>query len=257
MAHEDDIDSVYDTLRKVDKPFLKDVWTKAQQSNNNTVGEYFRLTGSLPQYRQKKWEDSIFFEDNENKEELEEATSQESTQDIDEVETEYGAIKVTKELKIKWGDYSNRDIIEMEKLYQSMLYSNDITTPQHKKDLYFYCKLSILADKALDDGNAGDYEKFNRQLDALKKSAGFRPIDRKSGAESSGLRSFAQVWEEIERDGFIEPYDIKLRQDNIDREIQYILNYQLKLMNHEQLSQPPADTPKVKSPEESEVGKNG
>jgi hypothetical protein len=249
MMNAEDIDSVYSTLRSIDKPFLKDLWNKALMSTNDSRGEYFRMLNSLHQYRNLTWENSIFYDDHE-KAKKNKATSTSNNisdiENIDEVETEYGQIKVTKELVSKWGDYSNRDIIEMEKLYQEMLFSNAIDTPQHKKQLYFYCKLTILMDKALSDGDFAGYEKLARQFDTLTKSSGFRPIDRKSSDEASGIRSFSQIFQEVEQNGFIEPYNVEENQDIVDKTILYLLNYTRKLLNLEKLSVPPTDTPKVK-----------
>jgi hypothetical protein len=244
MMPEDDLDSVKSVLRQIDKPFIIEVWKKAQSSKNHTVGEYFRAVNSLPQYRDLTWDNSIEYN---SVVEKEDTTSEKDTpvNDIDEVETDHGTIKVDKALKVKWGNFSNRDIIQMEELYLDMERANDISSPQHKKDLYFYCKLTVLADNALNNGDAGDYEKYNRQLDNLKKNAGFRPIDRKDGSESSGIRSFSQIYSEIEKDGWIEPYDIEANQDIVDRTIMYMENYQHKLYNMEAMHSPPTDTPKV------------
>lgn len=249
MMPEDDLDAVKTVLMQIDKPFLNEVWKKAVSSNSNTIGDYFRAVNSLPQYSRLTWSDSIHYDEEDNIVDQEMAKV-ESIEDIDEIQTDVGVIKVTKELQSKWGNYPNRDIISMEKLYKEMERANDISSPQHKSDLKFYCKLSVLAEKALDENDFSGYEKLSRQLDNLKKSAGFRPIDRLSGSESSGVRSFSQVYEEIEKDGFIEPYPIQNRQDIVDRTILYMLNYQLKLHNKEQLVKPPEDTPKL-LPEET------
>lgn len=250
MMPEDDIDAVKKILRQIDKPFLIEVWNKAKSNKNNTIGEYFRPINSLPQYSHLTWEDSIHYDEADNVVDKEMTKAQSSFSeitDIDEVETEHGTIKVTKEMKSKWGNYSNRDIIEMEKLFKEMERANDIGTPQHKRQLFFYCKLTVLMDKALEEGDFAGYEKLSRQFDTLTKSSGFRPIDKKD--TSNGIRTFSQVYEEVEKDGFIEPYPIETRQDIVDRTTQYILNYQLKLLNMEQLSSPPTDTPKLKDDE--------
>lgn len=251
MMPEDDLDSVKTVLRQIDKPFLIEVWKKAESSKNNTIGEYFRAINSLHQYRDLTWEDSIHYDEHDNIVDREIAKAKASTdtkvEEIDEVETEHGTIKVTKEMRSKWGNYSNRDIIEMEKLFKEMERANDISTPQHKRQLFFYCKLTVLMDKALEENDFGGYEKLSRQFDTLTKSSGFRPIDKKD--TSGGIRTFSQIYEEVEKDGFIEPYPIQARQDIVDRTIQYILNYQLKLLNQEQLASPPPDTPQLKEDE--------
>jgi hypothetical protein len=240
MMPEDDLEKVQSVLRKIDKPFLIDVWNNAKSSTNQTVGDYFRQINSLHQYRNLTYDDSIFYDKDNSIVEKEISKASES---IEEVETEHGKIAVTKELKSKWGNYPNRDILEMEKLYVEMERANDISTPQHKRQLFFYCKLNVLMDKALEEGDFGGYEKLSRQFDNLTKSSGFRPIDKKD--TNMGIRTFSQIYEEVEKDGYIEPYPITERQDIVDRTIQYILNYQLKLLNAEQLSSPPPDTPKL------------
>lgn len=258
MMPENDLEKVYSILRQIDKPFLIDIWESAKADKNSTVGIYFKNINSLKQFRDLGWKDSIFTSaKNRSANESEEVeihndvTQKEESNSYDlnsitEIEDkDVGTIKITKELKSKWGSNSSSDILEMEKLYLEMMKANDISSPQHKKELQFYCKLSVLADRALDEGDFAGYEKLFRQLDSLKKSAGFRAIDRLSGSEATGIRSFSQVYEEIEKNGFIEPKPIKERQDIVDRTIMYILNYQLKLLNAEQLVAPPSDTPKL------------
>lgn len=139
MVSEDDMDTVYRTLRAIDKPFLKDVWKKAITSKNNTFGDYMRMISSLHQYRNLVYSDSIFDEEvnEEEEEDIEFSVTEERIDDIDEVDTDAGVIKVTKDLKAKWGNYKNREILDMEKTYQEMLMANDISTPQHKDSYSF------------------------------------------------------------------------------------------------------------------------
>jgi hypothetical protein len=247
MMPEEDVDAVKSVLRQIDKPFLIDIWSMCKESKNNTIGEYFKNINSLNQYRYLTWDDSVFYEGKNSIVENEIIKANGELGEINNVETEHGTISVTKEMKSKWGNYSNRDIIEMEKLFLDMERANDVPTPQHKRQLFFYCKLTVLMDKALEEGDFTGYEKLSRQFENLTKSSGFRPIDKKD--TSGGIMSFSQIYEEVEKDGFIEPYPIQERQDIVDRTIQYILNYQLKLLNQEKLSSPPQNTPTLKESE--------
>jgi hypothetical protein len=248
MVNEDDLDTVYRTLRAIDKPFLKDVWRKAKSSKNNTFGDYMRMISSLHQYRNLTYSDSIFDEEADEDEEIEFVVKEEKIDDIEEIETDVGYIKVTTELKAKWGNYTNREIIDMEKTYQEMLLANDISTPQHRRQLQFYCKLVMLMDRALQEKDFGSFEKLSRQFDALIKSSGFRPIDRKSSDEATGMRNFSTIFQEVERSGFVEPYDVdkEENQDIVDKTIMYFGNYVRKLVGKESLVEPPSDTPKLK-----------
>ena len=89
------------------------------------------------------------------------------------------------------------------------------------------------------------FAKVHTEYQKLLQSSGLRPIDKIGGAEAAGIRSFGQIYEELEKDGFIKPELIEESQDIVDRTIQYILNYTLKLLNKEVLTEPPLDTPKV------------
>ena len=89
------------------------------------------------------------------------------------------------------------------------------------------------------------FSKMHKEYQSSLQSSGLRPIDKVGGAEASGMRSFSQIFEEIEKDGFIVPAPIEEKQDIVDRTIQYIMNYTLKLLNQQALVEPPIDTPKV------------
>jgi hypothetical protein len=102
-------------------------------------------------------------------------------------------------------------------------------------------------DKALTEGDYAGYEKLSRQFTELQKSSGFRPIDRKSSDEAHGIKSFSQIFAEVESNGYVEPLNVDdvENQDIVDRSIQYILNYTRKVLGMEKLSEPPSDTPKI------------
>jgi hypothetical protein len=251
MTDETQLDTVYRTLQVIDKPFLKNVWKKAKSSKNNTFGEYMRMISSLHQYRNLTFANSIFANEEERYEndEFIVEESEVTDEELEDIEVEIGTIKVTKELKAKWGSYTNSQIIQMERTYQDMILANDISTPQHRKQLQFYCKLSMLMDKALLENDIGTFEKLSRQFDVLIKSSGFRPIDRKSSDEASGMRNFSTIFQEVERNGFVQPIDVTLveNQDIVDKTIFYYANYVRKLIGLETLSESPSDTPKLES----------
>lgn len=244
MINIEDTDSIHEVLRTIDKPFLHDIWKKAIDSKNDTFGEYMRMVCSLHQYR------SLTYKNSSTKEKIDYALLSDEVkelQNIRDIETQIGNISVTKELKSKWGEYANREILEMEKLYQEMLFANSIETPQHQRQLYFYCKLSVLMDKALTEGDYAGYEKLSRQFTELQKSSGFRPIDRKSSDEAHGIKSFSQIFAEVEMNGYVEPLNVDdiENQDIVDKSIMFILNYTRKVLGMERMVEPPSDTPKI------------
>lgn len=227
---EDDIDSVKKILRQIDKPFIVDAWNTAKNSTADTFGTYIKMINSLIQYK------GLTYEDSDSDKKIREEVVLSLDEDV------YEPFKPTREMIVKWGsNFQPDEYLKLEETWNDMMVANDITTPQHKKNLAQYCKLSVLMDRALDNGQYGDYDKLKKQFDNTEKSSGFRPIDRKSGSESAGIRTFSQIFEEIERDGFIKPAPIDVEPDIVDMTILYMANYTKRLFNQELLSEPPDD----------------
>lgn len=222
--------------RMIDRPFIKPEYDRCL-TYDNQFGEYMRSLG-MRQNRDKTYEDSEFGELREpvkNASEL----SKRDLSNMDEIE-------VTQDMIVKWGDgYSNFELRQLEGFYREMLDANDIKTPQHRSQLILFCKVNLEQNKALSEGRTNDFKNLNMQFNKILADSGFRPIDSKSGGESVGIRTFSQVWEEIERDGFIKPASIKENQDIVDSTIMYIENNTRRLLDMNTLSKPPEDTPKV------------
>lgn len=239
MIDENNIDSVKTTLQRIDKPFIAKVWKSAEESDGDTVGTYFRMINSLHQYKNANWADSDFEGENETgiyRHRFDDVD------DIDEIVTDNGTIKLTKEIAMKFGSgYSNREYLQMEKFYNDMTMTHDINTPQLKKQLVYLCKLQVWMDRALEQGNDSAFKNYNDRYEKILQSSGFRPIDRKSSSESSGMRSFSAIFEEVEKNGYIEPKPIEERMDLVDLAILAHLNYVRQLMGHEKLAEVPED----------------
>lgn len=146
----------------------------------------------------------------------------------------------------QWGgNYTQEQVEYLDKLYKNMSSEYTIVTTQHKESLKLACKMQLKLDVLFEEGNMSEFAKLNDQYLKLLQSSGLRPIDKKNSADTLGLKSFSQIYEEVERDGFIKPKPITYQQDIVDRTIQYILNYNHKLFGREILAEPPEDTPKV------------
>lgn len=241
------VETLITAMRAVDRPFLKKTYDDSITSNKKPFGEYMRMLAT-PQNRQRTYLDSEFDGH------MEEMIAK-SSKDLNRTKTieETVKFKVSPDILLKWGNYSESDLYQLENFYQSMTTANDITTPQHKESLKLLCKLNLEQNKALDEGRINDFKNLNTQYNKTLQDSGFRPIDRKSGGESAGVRTFSQIWEEIERDGFIEPYPHQEKQDIVDKTIMYMGNYTRKLVNMQSMSSPPSDTPKVEKVEENEL----
>lgn len=230
-----DVNTVKSILRQIDRPFIAEEWQKALDSGKEPFGWYLRVISGLKKYRDSTYEDSIEGEVDNSKYKKE--------NEIITDEELYGSPTI--EVIRKWGTgFSNKEYYELETTWNDMIRANDINTPQHKTNLELYCSLKVKTKRALEDNELKTFETMNKQFLEVQKNSGFRPIDRKTSDESAGVRNFSTIFEEVERDGFIEPYKIEFYQDIVDKTIMYLANYTRKLLNMEQLIEAPPDAPK-------------
>lgn len=233
-----DVEKFKSLLMQMDAPFLIDEFEGALDDKRETIGTYFSRI-NMVQNRGLRWKDSSSSSD--DKVEVEKS---EADEEFDRVYLD--DFKPTGEMLLRWGEnYSNVEIGYLEKFYQDMHTTHTIVTPQHEKALIMICKLQLKMDNFLEADDMVGFAKVHTEYQKLLQSSGLRPIDKIGGAEAAGIRSFGQIYEELEKDGFIKPEPIEESQDIVDRTIQYILNYTLKLLNKEVLTEPPLDTPKV------------
>lgn len=239
MIDENDIESVKTTLQRIDKPFVAKVWKSAEDNDGDTVGNYFRMINSLQQYKDYTWADS----DMEGEKETD--IYRHRFNDVDEVEeidTDNGTITLTKEIAMKYGSgYTNREYLQMEKFYNDMCITHDVNTPQLKKQLVYLCKLQIKMDRALEAEQDGAFKNYNDRYERILQSSGFRPIDRKSSSEQSGMRSFSVIFEEVEKKGYVEPKPVEERMDLVDVLIKEHLNYVRTLLGNPKLESIPEE----------------
>lgn len=232
--NEIDRDTFIKLLRQLNIAYLPELLDNAIESDSDTIGSYFSTYNGLSQYRGMTWDDgvaleSVVYEDDE---------SIQNTPNVDD-------FVVTPAMVERWGvSYTKKDIKYLDKFYNDIHNTHNITTPQHERALVMICKLQHKMDAFLDADNISEYSKHHKEYQKLMQTSGLRPIDKTGMDEETGMRSFSQIFEEVERDGFIKPKKTKASQDIVDRTIQYIMNYTLKLLNKNVLSEPPIDTPK-------------
>lgn len=226
--NENDINSVREIMRVIDRPYFHEMWEKAKESKDDTLGKY--LKDIALNFKEETYDHSDFI----------------NNANVHVYEEHLKENEISDDLTLKWGSgYTPLEIQQLEKFYDDMIRANDISTPQHKAQLELLCKVYLEQNKALAEKRFNDFKKLNIQYNQILRDSGFRPIDRQGGGESVGIRTFSQIWEEIERDGFIKPAPIEENQDIVDKTIMYMANYTRKLLNMQSLDSPPDDTPKV------------
>lgn len=233
------VDSLVNVMRKLDKPFSINDYDKAM-AHANPFGEYMRRI-AMPQWKGKSYLDSQF---NESLERHQSKNSRDINKPSEMVNQSY--FEITPDLVFKWGDnYTQTEMQQLENFYKKMNDANNITTPQEIESLKLLCKLSLKQNIALDEDNHTAFKNLNTQYNKVLQDSGLRAIDKVSGGESAGIRTFGQIWEEIEKDGFIAPYQYQEKQDIVDKTVLYMGNYTRKLLNIQTMSDAPDDTPQV------------
>lgn len=237
-VNEGGLEAVQRILRQIDKPLIMGVWNSAVTSGKEPFGWYIRQINSLGQYKGLGYADSSGAELFKKSPLLIESKEDEEEDELYD--------KPTLEVKRKWGaGYSNKEYYDLEKTWDDMMRANAIETPQHETNLELYCQLKIKVKRALENDDNNAFKVLNKEFQEVSKNSGFRPIDKLSGSESAGIRSFSAIFEEVEKDGFIEPYPLEFNQDIVDKTIMYLSNYTRKLLQMEQLIEPQDDTPQM------------
>lgn len=244
-SNEIDKEQFAKMLRQLNIAFLPDLLDSSIVSGKDIIGDYFSKYNGLKQYRGMTWDDGISMEKILDEDVPVEDEEQNSASLDDFV--------VTAKIKSRWGStYSKKEIMDHERFYNDMHKMHTIVTPQHEKALIMICKLQQKMEKLLDEGDMSGFQAHHKEYQTLLKTSGLRPVDNQGLDEATGMKSFSQIFEEVERDGFIRPKKTKANIDIVDRTIQYILNYTLKLLNQNVLTEPPVDTPKEGEQDEYE-----
>jgi hypothetical protein len=241
-------------LKQIDKPYVASVWVKAISNKGDTFGNYMRMINSLPQYKNMNGKDVL---DDISPERLVATTSQPEPE-VETPQLKPSKFKVTREMVERWGEYEDQnDYRQLEQFFHSMMDANRIETPQDINYLKKLAVISLKMDKELASGNYDQVKKLGDLFSKYMADSKFRAMDQTDATKTGGLRTFGQVYAEIEKDGFIPPWEDYsapkgLTQDIVDKTIMYILNYTLKLNQISVLTKPPEGTPEVDD-EDAEV----
>ncbi len=235
-------DNLKQILQRIDKPFLPETLKSAIESGRNIIGEYFRLL-AMPQNRELKWIDSQM--------------SKDGSSSNDEEEDSFNDEKIVhkNEFYGRWIGHKHIDAVHMENFYQNMKRDNRIETAQ---DEVYLCKLALMNLEMDLAAKAGEWDKFKKISDTFSRFMGdakLRTMDKTQSDLTGGIKSFGNIFAEIEKDDFIPPWKSYAKingcqPDIVDKTIMHIENFTLKLNRVNRMVEPPADCPK---PEEWEI----
>lgn len=167
--------------------------------------------------------------------------------------------KPTTEMMVKWGfNYKPEQYIKLENFYNQMCETSSIETTGDKDYLKKIAILSMKMDEELENGNYAQAKQLGDLFSKYMADSKFRASD-KDDSNKSGIRTFSQLYAEVEKDGFIPPWQkfekIKgLTQDLVDKTIMHIENFTLRANKMERMVEPPVDTPLIEQEEDIFIG---
>lgn len=215
MVDLNDIQSVYDMLRMVDKPFFHHLW-KSANNKPTVIGEYFKLINAKD-YRHMTWNDSVFEDERKTQ-------SNELAQETANIDTDY-----LDELKELYGfGYPDEEYILYEKRFKRLRTSFQLPTPMHEEYLREYCVNKVKESLAK---ARGDYKEAKEWASMAKDSADagkLKPSQMSKSDLSQGLDGFSQLSRMVEEYKDIIPMlpkFIKQPKDDVDVTLWLYINY--------------------------------
>lgn len=214
-------------LEIMNYPYFERELESAINEDKDTLGVYFRSV--YLNHKGKSWEDGEF------------------PANIKESEEK----NADNEFILRWGNnWTENDYTRLEKFYCDMKRANKIETPQDEDYLKKLARLSVKIDRAIENDETGKAKQLGDLYSKYMTDSKFRAMDMTDADKQGGIRSFSQIYAEVEKDDFIPPWQkymkIKgLTQDIIDKTIMHIENFTLKLNKVEKMTEPPCDTPKA------------
>lgn len=232
----ENIESVIGFLRQIDKPFIERFWNEAVNSGRYPLGEYVRKVNSLSQLKEKNFNDSDGIKG------IGKSKDVQTVRTADKIETLKGVIEYSDELVDNWGiGYKKHEYLQMQKFYINMKETHEINTEHHIEQLRQLSYLTVDRDRLRQAGDWNNYTKLSKTIEDMTKSAGFRPVDRQGLDDATGIRSFSQIFEEVEKRGFRKPPAVEFEEDIVDAMIISLANYYNRLVGRQILAELPEE----------------
>jgi len=236
-----DLPDLIESLRILDKPYKKDIWDKIVSEKGHRMkpismlGEY--NSNLMMNHRDETFKDSDDYSDENSK--------------VESFDTDGTFLKKRekKEAVMRWGvNWTEFELMKLEEFYHNMKRANKIETPQDEDYLKKLARLSVKIDNALDGGD-GNPKQLGDLYSKFVTDSKFRAMDMTDADKQGGIRTFSQIYAEVESPDFIPPWEkyakfLNVGQDLIDKTIMHIENFTLRFNNAERMAMPPDNTPK-------------
>lgn len=144
------------------------------------------------------------------------------------------------------------DAVHMENFYQKMKKDNRIESAQDETYLIKLARINLEMDTSMEQGDWDKFDKLGKTFSKFMGDAKLRSMDKTEADRTGGIRSFGQIYAEVEKDGFIPPWKeyVKIngaKQDIVDKTIMHIENFTLKLNKVNRMIEPPSGCPSLES----------
>lgn len=234
--------AMYKITQELRIPWNEAAWEMADSARGASWKTYLGKFNSLPQYSSLTMEESDSYDGEDT------ATFKEEKILV----TTSMKKKDKKEALLRWGDsWTDIELVRLEEFYHSMKAVNKIETPQDEDYLRKISRLSVKIDEAIDSGEGSKAKQLGDLYSKYMQDSKFRATDMTDADKQGGIRTFSQIYSEVESDDFIPPWIkyakfLNVKQDLVDRTIMHIENFYLRFSGAERMSTPPEDTPLVK-----------
>lgn len=226
-----DIKKFNNVLRQIDKPFINDVLQSSinqfkkeftivdnedevLKHGDRIIALYFKNIQSLRQYTGMSYEDSVT-KNTQQSNNVQNQSLNTQLSDMDEV-------IYSKEWK---GNYTKRDIADLDEYYEELNRDYKIVTSNHRDYARKIAKASLQMDKCFEEmmnginGADTKYKNAKEAFDTLCKSAKFSESTR--SVNDVGISGFAKVSEIVEAHNWI-PKHKPEEKDVIDQMLEYL-----------------------------------
>jgi hypothetical protein len=196
----DNIESVKDTLRMVDRPYLHFLWIssldEAQEAKKKPFGILMKNLG-MKQYRYLTWKDSDFSEKESNLDE---------TNENNHI-SKRSKFVVTEDVIDKWGDgYIPEEYHNFERKYDRLIKNYGEKTALHTEGLLSYIRFRVKEEMATAKGLVKDAKEWGVMASKAATDAKINVSQLSKSDISGGVDVLAQLFEAVETEIGIIPH---------------------------------------------------
>jgi hypothetical protein len=223
MIDENNVESLKNVLRMLDKPFIKYLWESAL-NKSSSVGEYFKLINAKD-FRHCTWADS---QDGDISIQEDVATSPV----VDNV-LPISKFRVTEDVIDKWGTgYTPEEYQNFEKKYSRLITNYGEKTALHTENLLTYIRYRVKEEMSTARGEVKDAKEWGNLASKAATDAKINVSQLSKSDISGGVDVLSQLFEAVETEVGIIPLLPKVLAqpyDDADLIIWAIINYYRRL----------------------------